>query len=107
MNKQICKNVNNIVFVWSRNGANKTKAFAKGHSWRQNEDYVGRATCLSSSRTFLVFFHGFSYNGVCFHYYIPKLYPPSSFGPFLTNYDVTRIERKTAELLGINVLNEV
>ena len=60
-----------------------------------------------STRTFLVFFHGFSYNGVCFHYNIPKLYPPSSFGPFLTNYDVTRIERKTAELLGINVLNEV
>ena len=38
-------NSSSIVSVWSRNGANKTKAFVKGHSWRQNEDYVGGATC--------------------------------------------------------------
>ena len=30
-----------IVIVWSRNGANKTKAFVKGQSLHQNDDYVG------------------------------------------------------------------
>ena len=34
-----------IVFFWSRNGANRTKTFVEGHSWRQNADYVGGATC--------------------------------------------------------------
>ena len=29
------------VLVWSRNGANRTKAFVNGHSWHQNDDYVG------------------------------------------------------------------
>ena len=32
------------MFVWSENGANKKKAFVKGHSWHQNEDYVGGVT---------------------------------------------------------------
>ena len=33
------------LFVWSRNGANKTNPFVKGYSWPQNEDYMGGATC--------------------------------------------------------------
>ena len=37
--------INIIVFVWSRNGASRTKAFVKGHSWHQNDDFVGGATC--------------------------------------------------------------
>ena len=36
---------NCVMFIWSENGANQTEAFVKGHSWRQNEDYVGGATC--------------------------------------------------------------
>ena len=38
-----------IVFVWSRNGANRTKAFVKGKSWHQIDDFVGGTTCLSSN----------------------------------------------------------
>ena len=37
--------INSIVFVWSRNGASRTKAFVKEHSWHQNDDYGGGATC--------------------------------------------------------------
>ena len=33
------------MFVWLENGANETKDFVKEYSWRQNEDYVGGATC--------------------------------------------------------------
>ena len=39
----------NLVFDWSRNGANRTKTFVLGHSWRQNDDHGGGATCLSSN----------------------------------------------------------
>ena len=49
---QISFNLSIIVLClsgWKMGGANKTKAFVKGHSWRQNEDYVGGATSWSSN----------------------------------------------------------
>ena len=50
-----------IVLVWSRNGANKV--FVKGHSWCQNEDFVGGAT-LNLNVTLCIHF----YNIIQYHF---------------------------------------
>ena len=76
-----------------------------------------------STSTFLVFFHGFSYKGVYFQWHSHCTPPPFNstsyivrnhplyatthwkVGPFYNNYDVTRVEKRTAELWVTNLTN--